>query len=165
MIETGMNACWSIWKNRNICCHDMVCRSPKSLLVMIERMGMEFKEANSDQPREEQMIREVWRPPPRGLLKINVDASYNSKDCLCTVGTVVRNLDAEVCFSVVARFEGVQSSLQAELYAIFTGLEVARMKNLNGIQLESDCLVAVKEILKKKNPSANEEMLYQIYRN
>ena len=27
---------------------------------------------------------------------------------------------------------------------------MARMKNLNGIQLESDCLVAVKEILKNE---------------
>ena len=79
-----------------------------------------------------------------------MDASYNLNACPCTIGEVARNSEAEVSFLVVARFEGVQSSLQAELYTILTGLEVARMRNLNGIQLDSDCHVTVREILKKK---------------
>ena len=91
----------------------------------------------------------MWCPPPRGIIKINVDASFSSTARISTLGAVASNSEAEVGFWAITRIEEVESPIQAELYAILLGLQVARERNFENIQPESDCLKAVKEILKK----------------
>ena len=97
----------------------------------------------------EHNTREGWFPPPRDCLKINIDAAFCSSSREASLGAVARNTEAEVCFSAVTKLQGFESPLQAEIKAIWFGLQVAREMNYKSIQLESDCLLTVLEISKK----------------
>ena len=55
-----------------------------------------------------------------------------------------------VC-TITTKVEEVVSPLQSELKAILFGLQATKAMNLRKVQLESDCLLAVREILKKQD--------------
>ena len=118
-------------------------------------MRLEYNVAIVKRPKKAPTNREGWFPPPKGIIKINVDASYNYNSRTSTIGAVARDSDSVVIFSAVSAIEDVEVPLQAEIYAILQGLQVARELNYTNIQIESDCLVAVKEI-NKKEPSSSE---------
>ena len=132
----------------------MFCRSSKSILTLAEKMRFEYNDAIVKRPKEIPASREGWFPLPRGIIKINVDASYNYNSRTSTIGAVARDSDSVVIFSAVSAIEDVEVPLQAEIYAILQGLQVARELNYTDIQIESDCLVAVKEINKKESSSS-----------
>ena len=155
LFETGMIVCWIIWKNRNGCLHDLLCRNSNAILTLAEKMRREYHDAIDKNPTEATVNREGWHPPPRGIIKINVDASFTSSTRTTTVGAVARDSDSAVMFSAVSTIDDIKVSLQSELYPILQGLQVARELNYNDVQIESDCLVAVKEI--NKNESSDSE--------
>ena len=154
LLEAGMIVCWLIWKNRNGCLHEMFCRNSKSILRLAEKMRVDYFGAVIESSKAAQANREIWFPPPRGIIKINVDASFNSNLRTSTVGAVARKLAETITFSTVSTIDNIETPLQAELCAILQGLQVARELNYTNIQLESDCLVAVKEINKKESSSS-----------
>ena len=41
LIEQGMNTFWMIWKNRNSCVHNMMCKNPFTLKQVTEIMTRE----------------------------------------------------------------------------------------------------------------------------
>ena len=68
---------------------------------------------------------------------------------VASLGVVARNTKVEIDCSAVTKVADVESPLQAELMAIVFGLHMAKERNFRRVQLESDSLIAVTEILKK----------------
>ena len=96
-------------------------------------------------------IKTNWSPPPRDYHKINVDAAYSTTTRMTNLGMIARDTNAKVCVSVVVKAEDVKSPLHAEIKAILFGLQVAGEMNLGKVEVESDFLIAIKEILKKSD--------------
>ncbi|OMO66661.1 hypothetical protein COLO4_30428 [Corchorus olitorius] len=90
-----------------------------------------------------------WQPPPMGKLKINVDASFCSSKMEAGLGVVVRNHVGEVVVSASKNIDFVSNSLYAEVHAILFRFEIALEYDIHDCILESDCLIAVKEIHKE----------------
>ena len=90
-----------------------------------------------------------WQPPPRSFYKLNVDASYQSASRIATFGAVIRDDEEHVCLAAVTRTKGVDSAFQAEIMAILFGLQMTREQDFKDLMVESDCLLAVKEISQK----------------
>ena len=78
-----------------------------------------------------------------------VDTTYSSTMRVASLGVVARNTKVEIDCSAVTKVADVESPLQAELMAIVFGLHMAKERNFRRVQLESDSLIAITEILKK----------------
>ena len=119
-------------------------------MIMIETMMKDFNTVVSLPTSEEQMIRTNWHPPCRDCIKINVDATVYSTSKIASLG-VARNVEAEVCFSIMSKSEDIDTPIQAEIKAIIFGIQMAKDMNIRKIQVESNCLMAVKEISKRQD--------------
>ncbi|XVF71723.1 hypothetical protein PTKIN_Ptkin12aG0062500 [Pterospermum kingtungense] len=145
-LSLGLYAGWLIWFNRNQCLHHGLCKSPASLLELIGRMAKDSVEAQTKIPSPGVDIQYNWIAPSKGILKLNLDPGYDSISQLATCGVVLRDQHGDVLVSAVACFCGSPSPLQAELRAILFGLELMQSGNFKQVLVESDSLLAVKEI-------------------
>ena len=94
-----------------------------------------------------------WSPPCEGTLKINTDATFRETTKEAVLGVVSRDATGKVCFCARSKRNGIQSPLQAELLAIWFGLEIALANGFKAIQVETDSLLAIQEIEKGENSS------------
>ena len=68
-------------------------------------------------------------------------------------GVVCRDSSGTVCFYAFAKRKAVHSPLQAKLLALLFGLEIARNKGYKTLQIETNSLLAFREIEKGFLPS------------
>ncbi|XVF64719.1 hypothetical protein PTKIN_Ptkin09bG0189900 [Pterospermum kingtungense] len=94
------------------------------------------------------MVSDSWSAPLLGFYKLNVDAAFSSSDGRASCGMVVRDCQGQVIISANRLFMGYRSALQAELWAILLGLEVAFQHSLLVQLVESDSQLAILEIKK-----------------
>ena len=99
LVEQGMYTFWMLWNNRNNCFHNLTCGNSTTMKSLIAIMVSDYKYAVSLPASVEQMTREVWFPPPRDYIKINVDAAFCSTTRIASLGVVSRNMDAKVFLS------------------------------------------------------------------
>ncbi|KAM2524302.1 hypothetical protein PS1_031040 [Malus domestica] len=117
------------------------------IVVVHHSVGM-FLEANRvpcSRPRfnaQDQGNVVSWSPPGSSLIKINVDASWNARECVGFVGVVAR--DDQGSFVAACRKKISASSVaMAEAKAIFHGCSLGRYMGWNDIIIESDSLDSV----------------------
>ena len=139
-----------IWKNRNNCVYNRTCKNPFTLKQVTEIMTRKSMASRNLSSGVEENTRVGWFLPQRDYLKINVDAAFSMSSGDTGLGVVARDKDAEACFLTVTKLQGFETPVQAEIKAIWFGLQVAKEMNCRKIQLESDCLVAMSEISKKE---------------
>ena len=113
-------------------------------------MAEEFKRNVIAHTNNAERILEGWQPPPRGFYKLNMDGSYTATSSTASLGAVVRDADEQVCLTAVTRSEEVVSSFQAEIKAILFGLQLINEQHVKDLLVESDCLMAIKEIESKE---------------
>ncbi|CAN6555410.1 unnamed protein product [Malus baccata var. baccata] len=140
--------CWHIWKSR---CNFIFKQQPiypgQVIVVVHHSVGM-FLEANrvpSSRPRINDLDRGndvSWSPPGSGFIKINVNASWNARECVGFVGVVAR--DDHGRFVAACRKNISASSVAlAEAMAILQGCSLGRYMGWNDIIIESDSLDSV----------------------
>ncbi|KAL4318363.1 hypothetical protein GQ457_18G022390 [Hibiscus cannabinus] len=94
--------------------------------------------------------RPSWTRPRTGWIKANVDASVSMVDRSAGAGGVLRD-DSGAWISGYARYVGRCDALLAELWAIHDGLLLAWDLGFRFVELESDCLEAVRIICSRSN--------------
>ena len=102
-------------------------------------------------------------PPPSGWIKVNVDAAFCNTTRIATLGVVARNEKSEVGYSAVTKSADTDTPLLAEIKAILFGVQIAKEMNFLKIQLESDCLMAIRRYQRNKNPYVNGAAYCLIY--
>ena len=140
---------WLLWKNRNNCFHNQLCSVPAGLTMLATKMREDFNASMVMFNVGDTINWRPWQPLLGDQYKINVDAAYSATTKEASLGVVVRDMKAELCLSAVARLEDIVSPLQAEIKAILFGLQLVKEMNLQNIQMESDLLIAVKQISKR----------------
>ncbi|CAN6571026.1 unnamed protein product [Malus baccata var. baccata] len=139
---------WHIWKSR---CNFIFKQQPiypgQVISAVHHSVGM-FLEANrvpSSRPRINDLDRGndvSWSPPGSGFIKINVDASWNARECVGFVGVVAR--DDQGRFMAACRKNiSALSVAMAEAKAILHGCSLGRFMGWNDIIIESDSLDSV----------------------
>ena len=84
-----------------------------------------------------------WEVPPRGRLKINVDAGWGRGDEEGYAAAIARDHDGAWVGARTARIHRPLLPLAAELMAINEGFKLAAELNAGEFEVESDCQQAV----------------------
>lgn len=85
----------------------------------------------------------VWKPPPKEVVKLNVDAAWSSDPSTTGMGAILRDWTGQL-IGASARFVDLDFSPPlAEILAIWEGLKFAVALNLSHLIVESDCLQAI----------------------
>ncbi|KAL4385633.1 hypothetical protein GQ457_15G000520 [Hibiscus cannabinus] len=89
-----------------------------------------------------------WSPPPRGILKVNVDAAFDKATNKAAVAAIVRDVTGQIKGGDTMTLKASSVSL-AEAFAIRFGMNYALKKGFSNIIVESDNLGVVKRVKSK----------------
>ncbi|KAK4255866.1 hypothetical protein QN277_008804 [Acacia crassicarpa] len=143
-------ACWLLWQWRNRGLFEEEFKLPGRLGEAVKGYVREIRVAQVDFGRiggirVEQQV--SWKTPCAGWLKLNVDGAAKGEDRLAGCGGLIRD-DSGKWISGFARKLGRCSAIQAELWAVISGLELASGLQIQNIIVESDSS-AVVELMHK----------------
>ena len=87
-----------------------------------------------------------WIPPPRGIMKVNVDAAISKNSCIATMATIARDEGGSFHGALVLVTEGVSSPEMAEAMAYREGLALAKDLALQKVRIATGCGNVVRSI-------------------
>ncbi|KAL4281612.1 hypothetical protein GQ457_03G016410 [Hibiscus cannabinus] len=99
-----------------------------------------------------------WQPPNEGCYNLNVDGAMSAIDGNSASGGVIRNHQGG-WITGFSKFIGKCSILEAELWGIARGLEVAWDMDCCNVVVESDCVDALKAITRGSSNNGHLAML------
>ncbi|GAA0164993.1 hypothetical protein LIER_20504 [Lithospermum erythrorhizon] len=136
---------YTLWKHRNDMLFNDVRRELSKLWEAGIKLADDFKEAqqptllgtNSREAGETVAVFR-WQQPARGLVKVNVDASFRKEENYGAAGVVGRHGNGEFLGAGFQRNPHVNNPLLAEGLAMRTGLEFAWKNKWRRVIMESD---------------------------
>lgn len=140
---------WSIWKERNLAVFEKKRPDPVATIkranLLIDDYFSFWKGQSRVPPSQglQPMASKVWRPPPKGMLKLNSDASFNSTRLIANAGIIIQNEKGEVCMGLTKVFLAT-SPLVAEALSMRESMIFAKSLGIKNIIFESDCQELVK---------------------
>lgn len=111
-------------------------RSAKASRLMLTAVGVKHYSS----------VVHKWRPPERGMLKLNVDAAYKVGLDSFSIGLVLRDHLGSFVAGKVLCFKIVSSVLEAETMAVHEGLKWLCSMPHQLVEVESDALLVVQAI-------------------
>ena len=92
----------------------------------------------------------IWKPPPDGKYKVNVDAAIQLSGLKAGLGVVIRNSNGKIIAAAVKRvcYKGTVACMEAE--AILFGILVAQQAECLPMIIESDSTEVVELVLNRK---------------
>ncbi|GMI99700.1 hypothetical protein HRI_003639300 [Hibiscus trionum] len=130
---------WQIWKRRNDFMFMDSCSSLPDAYRISLTWAMHFggKVLPSRQATIGSHVAISWQPLPQGLFCLNTDAAVSITTSIGSVGGVIRGSTGEWVTGYNKRI-GYVSPLQAELWGILIGLEVAWSLGIERLQIQTD---------------------------
>lgn len=149
---------WHIWNSRNKTIFKGYMQRPttiyKTILVDYMFTNKAFQEKNAA-TNKEQTQNMKWEKPKAGFVKINTDGCWKSMDH-ASGGGVIRDDKGNWIVGFSVKF-AAKTPEAAELLAIRVGLHIAKDRNFNNIQLETDA-EGLKKMLQLSNKFPHHEM-------
>lgn len=146
---------WAIWFSRNKKIWEDKDLTPDAAVAWSSKQIKDWQEVNKK--RQGARIRtnsvgnvteQRWKPPSRGELKINVDASIFTGERSFRIGMVIRNDQGHFVQGKCMRFAGEISVLEAEMVGILEALRWVQEWPGRHIVIESDSILSVNAIQK-----------------
>ncbi|CAN6554430.1 unnamed protein product [Malus baccata var. baccata] len=140
--------CWHIWKSRCKFIFQGHPIYPGQVIAAVHHSVGMFLEANRvpcSRPRiiaQDQGNDVSWSHPGSGFIKINVDASWNDRECVGFAGVVARD-DQGSFVAACRKMISASSVAMAEAKAILQGCSLGCFMGWNDIIIESDSLDSV----------------------
>ena len=85
-----------------------------------------------------------WPNPTQGWVAFSVDGSFNAHDGRAGTGMILRDDKGKMIFAAYRRLFHCNEALETEIQAMLEGLSLALERSSLPIQLQSDCVVALK---------------------
>lgn len=89
-----------------------------------------------------------WEKPPAGVIKVNVDATWNGEGA--GIGVVARDSDGLVIGGCTCFVENLSTCEWVEVEAVKAGCLWALENDLNDVIIESDCASIINKLNSKK---------------
>ncbi|KAH9651249.1 reverse transcriptase domain-containing protein [Citrus sinensis] len=120
----------------------------QDMLSVLQELAM--KRGKKDMEQIIAVCWQVWKPPPPGCFKVNVDAATNLSKQRGGIGAVVRDSRGDYVAAAAQRttLKGNVADMEAE--AVLLGIQVARKANCAHFVIESDSKEVVELVLKRK---------------
>ncbi|KAK8622001.1 hypothetical protein V6N13_097629 [Hibiscus sabdariffa] len=125
--------------------------TPIETWLLAERSFTEFQTSKqSKDTREHRKSHEggSWSPPPRGMLKVNVDAAFDKATNKAAVAAIVRDVTGQIKGGDTMTLKASPAS-SAEAFAIRFGMNYALKKGFSNIIVKSDNLGVVNRVKSK----------------
>ncbi|KAL4333466.1 hypothetical protein GQ457_07G012960 [Hibiscus cannabinus] len=157
--------CWLLWKRR---CR-LLFEPGEGMMEDVLRRGGRLVEECSRAPSVNtgapagRLRTSTWSKPRVGWVKLNVEASVSTIDRSAGVGGVFRDNQGKWLFGFT-RFVGRCETLLAELWAIHDGLLHAWELGYRCVEVESDCLDAVKIAMARSKTLDRSALVCSIHR-
>jgi hypothetical protein len=166
---------WRIWHAHNELTHDKPCppiegsrrflvsymnsllqikQYPEADVVkgkMVIDMNLGFKR-NHTGAVVAQKVQQKWKPPDRGLAKLNVDGAFTVDGA--GIGMVLRDSESDIIFTACRRVEHCRDATEVELLAIRDGIRLAMQWSSLQVLVESDCAEAI-ALIKEGTPNSS----------
>ncbi|KAA3482314.1 reverse transcriptase [Gossypium australe] len=94
-------------------------------------------------------LHDQWKAPKAGIVKINFDASFLSKDKIAIIAAVARNFKGSILGAETYLFENIADPFVAEARVCERALLFAKTLGFQRLEVEGDALSVIKSIKKK----------------
>ena len=128
---------WYLWWERRKLVHKEKTQDANQISMGIRAITLNYVLAISPKAT---MKRGGWVQPPRGFVKLNVDAAYDSDSLQATVGVVLRDSSGKF----LAAGDCVDA-LMAEATALRFGLNLAQSFGCSRLIINSDVIAAMQD--------------------
>ena len=109
---------------------------------------LDYKKAHSTTRVPRPLMRERWKKPSMGFIKLNTDAAFQVSDGSTGLGGIFRDHEGN-CLGCFSKFQVSSSSpIHAELLALLEGVQIAYSKSLSPLVIETDCQSIVEAVYK-----------------
>ncbi|KAL4289737.1 hypothetical protein GQ457_14G014320 [Hibiscus cannabinus] len=163
--------CWNLWLERNAVVFDNPLDDRGTVLERSRRLQQQYLLAFSAAAPSRTWERrngaagssnnDVQRLLAEGWFQVNADAGCRLADWSAKCGGVIRSNDGR-WVQGVAKFIGICSVLEAELWGAFTILHAAWGLGITRIVIELDCLEAVRMIKLASLPPGSPTILFHL---
>lgn len=143
---------WNIWIARNKKVFDNANFDPACIHRQCMVFSSEIVNSFCDQlPTKIRQVKLIaWKFPGTGKLKLNTDGSSKGNPGPAGFGGVFREERGHWVIGFYGRLEDC-SSLEAELWGLFKGLEMVKSQNMEALEIESDSATAI-NLIKGESP-------------
>ncbi|XP_021720022.1 uncharacterized protein LOC110687708 [Chenopodium quinoa] len=142
---------WCIWGERNLKVFKDKTTPNAILLARVHRYVDEFGQDNKKiympAPVKRNRSSKHWIAPPRGIVKLNADASL-ADDGWAGLGVVARDDERKELFAATRRVRAWWPPEVAEAKALCFAVRITRKYGYEDVVLETDCQVVVNRLSK-----------------
>lgn len=131
-----------IFQDKVLNCHDML-RKILGTAGVIHLSWKEFSGSSNCCFNFDNRLATSWTAPASGFVKLNCDGAVCNLGANAAMGGILHSSSGSFLFAYASKLQEA-SVVEAELYAIFTGLKLSREKSFSNILVESDSLSAVR---------------------
>ncbi|KAK4414052.1 hypothetical protein Salat_2818000 [Sesamum alatum] len=132
--------CWTLWNSRNAKLMEDTHDDPLSLIQQARRFIDAFWEADVVIGIVEKTSSPaIWRPPPRGWVKINFDVGISKEQVVGSVGIIARNEEGSCIGWRAMCFPGITDPMHIEAVAARLAVELALASVWENVVIERDC--------------------------
>ncbi|MBA0753169.1 hypothetical protein Gogos_020628 [Gossypium gossypioides] len=96
------------------------------------------------------MVKEIWRPPDHGVIKLNFDASFLKEERLAATAVLARDFIGEIVGAETYLFKDVADAFVAEARACERALIFSSMMCFRRLVVEGNSLTVIKNVKKKE---------------
>lgn len=138
-----LSGAWAIWTERNARKHGESGRCiMQSVRWVIDSVMDSTSAGKVSKPKQSKQIK--WNPPDEGVMKINVDASFDDVSCQGSTGLVIRDREGALLHAQTLWYNFAASSQSMEAEAIRDGVRMAIERGFSKVEVETDAQAIVK---------------------
>ncbi|KAL5554900.1 hypothetical protein UlMin_037136 [Ulmus minor] len=138
---------WRIWFWQNKLIHEQIWLDDDSCYSYAKQHLADFLETNyRKEDASKKGVATPWKAPPVGVVKVNSDAVWFSKQKKFGLGLVIRDCTGKVLGSVATPISSSVSVAVAESLAMERGASIAKQLGFSTVILELDCMGVTKTL-------------------
>ena len=140
MLERWVLIYWGIWKSRNEVRHGGKKR-PRPVIVRNAMRLLEDYHSANVKPSQSSLNTQniaIWKPPPPGYFKVNIDGALFAKSKQFGVGVIMHDEDGNVVATMCWKLDLPLGVLEMEAKALEIGMTFAEEVGLRDVVCEGD---------------------------
>lgn len=137
---------WAMWYRRNKLIHQGKNSSLHDLVCFVKGYLQELQLVQANMNPSRPMVKELWRPPDMGSLKLNFDATFHLQTNSSTDAVIVRNSDGQVMSACTYPLSDVADAFVTKARACEQALIFTSAMGFRRIVVEGDSRTVINKI-------------------